>query len=241
MIIYPAIDIIDGNCVRLSKGDYSLKTIYSDNLESIAKNWIHNGTKFLHIVDLDGAKAGNPVNIENILVIRKLFPEIFIQIGGGIRNIETIEKYLNHGIDRIILGTKILKNKEFILSLNESLRNRIAIDIAVKDGKLAGDGWENTEKQDIQSFIEFLEQNGIKMFVITDISKDGMMDGINETSINTILNYITTNAIISGGVTTLNDVTTILAMNRSKINGMRIGKALYENKIILSEAINECS
>ena len=125
--------------------------------------------------------------------------------------------------------------------MNESLRNRIAIDIAVKDGNLAGDGWENTEKQDIQSFIEFLEQNGIKMFVITDISKDGMMDGINETSINTILNYITTNAIISGGVTTLNDVTTILAMNRSKINGMIIGKALYENKIILSEAINECS
>ena len=179
MIIYPAIDIIDGNCVRLSKGDYSLKTIYSDNLESIAKNWINNGTKFLHIVDLDGAKAGNPVNIENILEIRKLFPEIFIQIGWGIRTIETIEKYLNHGIDRIILGTKILKNKEFILSLNESLRNRIAIDIAVKDGNLAGDGWENTEKQDIQSFIEFLEQNGIKMFVITDISKDGMMDGIN--------------------------------------------------------------
>jgi len=156
MIIYPAIDIIDGNCVRLSKGDYSLKTIYSDNLESIAKNWIHNGTKFLHIVYLDGAKAGNPVNIENILEIRKLFPEIFIQIGGGIRTIETIEKYLNHGIDRIILGTKILKNKEFILSLNESLRNRIAIDIAVKYGNLAGDGWENTEKQDIQSFIEFL-------------------------------------------------------------------------------------
>ena len=241
MIIYPAIDIIDGKCVRLSKGDYSLKTIYSDNLESIAKNWINNGTRFLHIVDLDGAKAGNPVNIKNILEIRKLFPNIFIQIGGGIRDIDTIEKYLNYGIDRIILGTKVLKNKNFILSLNKSLRDRVAIDIAIKDGKLAGDGWEKTEKENVEFFIEFLEQNGIKMFVITDISKDGMMDGINETSINSILKYITTNAIISGGVTTIDDVKTILAMNKSRINGMIIGKALYENKIKLSEAINECS
>ena len=241
MIIYPAIDIIDGKCVRLSKGDYSLKTIYSDNLESIAKNWINNGTRFLHIVDLDGAKEGNPVNMKNILEIRKLFPNIFIQIGGGIRDINTIEKYLNYGIDRIILGTKVLKNKKFILSLDKALRDRVAIDIAVKDGKLAGDGWEKTEKENIESFIEFLEQNGIKMFVITDISKDGMMEGINETSINLILNYITTNAIISGGVTTIDDVKTILAMHKSKINGMIIGKALYENKIRLSEAINECS
>ena len=241
MIIYPAIDIIDGKCVRLSKGDYSLKTIYSDNLENIAKKWINNGTRFLHIVDLDGAKAGNPVNIKNILEIRKLFPNIFIQIGGGIRDIDTIEKYLNYGIDRIILGTKVLKNKNFILSLNKSLRDRVAIDIAIKDGKLAGDGWEKTEKENVESFIEFLEQNGIKMFVITDISKDGMMEGINETSINSILKYITTNAIISGGVTTIDDVKTILAMNKSRISGMIIGKALYENKIKLSEAINECS
>ena len=241
MIIYPAIDIIDGKCVRLSKGDYSLKTIYSDNLEDIAKSLISNGTKFLHIVDLDGAKAGMPSNIQNILDIRKSFPNIFIQVGGGIRTIDTIEQYLSHGIDRIILGTKILKNKEFILSLDKSLRQRIAIDIAVKDGTLAGNGWEKTESEDIQSFIEYLELNDIKMFVITDISKDGMMEGISKNSINSILNYITTNAIISGGVTTIDDVRTVMSMNKSKINGMIIGKALYENSIKLSEAIDECS
>lgn len=241
MIIYPAIDIIDGKCVRLSKGDYSLKTIYSDNLEDIASNWISNGTKFLHIVDLDGAKAGNPSNIQNILDIRKLFPNIFIQVGGGIRNVETIEQYLSHGIDRIILGTKVLKNKEFILSLDKSSRQRIAIDIAVKDGKLAGNGWEKTESEDIKSFIEYLEFNEINMFIITDISKDGMMQGISKDSINFILNYITTNAIISGGVTTMDDVRTVVSMDKSKINGMIIGKALYENSIKLSEAIDECS
>ena len=241
MIIYPAIDIIDGKCVRLSKGDYSLKTIYSDNLKDIASNWISNGTKFLHIVDLDGAKAGKPTNIQNILDIRKSFPNIFIQIGGGIRNIDTIEEYLGHGIDRIILGTKVLKNKEFILSLDKCSRQRIAIDIAVKDGKLAGDGWENTESENIKSFIEYLEFNEIKMFIITDISKDGMMEGISKNSINSILNYITTNAIISGGVTTMDDVKTVLSMDKSKINGMIIGKALYEDSIKLSEAIDECS
>lgn len=241
MIIYPAIDIIDGKCVRLSKGDYSLKTIYSDNLENIANNWINNGTRFLHIVDLDGAKAGNPINMENILKIRRSFPDIYIQLGGGIRTSDTIEKYLSHGINRIILGTRVLKDKEFILSLNKVHRKNIAIDIAIKDGKLAGDGWEKTEKENIKSFIKFLELNGIEMFIITDVSKDGMMEGINKSSINSILNIITTNAIISGGVTTMDDVRSIQSMDNSKINGMIIGKALYENSINLSEAIDECS
>ena len=241
MIIYPAIDIIDSKCVRLSRGDYTLKTIYSENLNDITKNWIRDGTKFIHIVDLDGAKAGIPTNIENILDIRKSFPNIFMQVGGGIRTIDTIEKYISHGVDRIILGTKVLKNKEFILSLDKSFRQRIAIDIAVKDGKLAGDGWEKTESENIKSFIEYLEINEIKMFIITDISKDGMMKGISKNSINSILNYITTSAIISGGVTTMDDVRTILSMDKSKINGMIIGKALYEDSIDLSEAIDECS
>ena len=241
MIIYPAIDIIDSKCVRLSRGDYTLKTIYSENLNDITKNWIRDGTKFIHIVDLDGAKAGIPTNIENILDIRKSFPNIFMQVGGGIRTIDTIEKYISNGVDRIILGTKVLKNKEFILSLDNSFRQRIAIDIAVKDGKLAGDGWEKTESENIKSFIEYLEMNQIKMFIITDISKDGMMKGISKNSLNSILNYITTSAIISGGVTTLDDVRTIISMHKSKINGMIIGKALYEGSIKLSEAIDECS
>ena len=241
MIIYPAMDIIDSKCFRLSRGDYTLKTIYSENLKDITKNWIRDGTKFIHIVDLDGAKAGIPINIENILDIRKSFPNIFMQVGGGIRTIDTIEKYISHGVDRIILGTKVLKNKEFILSLDKSIRQRIAIDIAVKDGKLAGDGWEKTESENIKSFIEYLEINEIKMFIITDINKDGMMKGISKNSINTILNCITTSAIISGGVTTMDDVRTILSMDKSKINGMIIGKALYEDSIKLSEAIDECS
>ena len=241
MIIYPAIDILDGKCVRLSKGDYSKKKIYSDDLVKIADDWIKNGSKFLHLVDLDGAKSGKPNNLDNILDIRKRYPDVFIQVGGGIRNIETIEKYISCGINRIILGTKILKNKEFIISLNKNLRKHIAIDIAIKDGILCGDGWEKSEEIDISSFIQYLEQKGIGMFVITDIGKDGMMQGINQSSITEVLSYISTKAIISGGVTTLSDVKSILALNEyNKIDGMIIGKALYEKRINLAEAIDEC-
>ena len=240
MIIYPAIDIIDGKCVRLTKGDYSQKTVYSNNLLDIATSWVEAGSKYLHIVDLDGAKAGSTVNFKNIIEIRRSFPNIFIQVGGGIRDKNSIEQYLSHGVDRIILGTKILKNKEFIYTLDKATRKSLAIDIAIKDGALAGDGWENTENEDVESFIKFLESNDIEMFVITDISKDGMMQGINKKSIGSVLKFITTRAIISGGVTSKQDIKNILTMNKEIVDGMIIGKALYENKILLSEAINEC-
>ena len=240
MIIYPAIDIIDGKCVRLTKGDYSQKTVYSNNLLDIAASWVEAGSKYLHIVDLDGAKAGSTVNFKNIIEIRRSFPNIFIQVGGGIRDKNSIDQYLSHGVDRIILGTKILKNKEFIYTLDKATRKSLAIDIAIKDGALAGDGWENTENEDVESFIKFLESHDIEMFVITDISKDGMMQGINKKSIGSVLKFVTTRAIISGGVTSKQDIKNILTMNKEIIDGMIIGKALYENKILLSEAINEC-
>ena len=241
MIVYPAIDIIDGKCVRLSRGDYSKKTIYSDNLESVVSSWLNKGNKFLHIVDLDGAKAGSPTNIDSILNIRNSFPDIFIQIGGGIRDVETVEKYLSNGIDRIILGTKVLKDRDFILSIDQAERKALAIDIAIKDGQLAGDGWETTAKNDVGNFIEFFEQNGIERFVVTDIKQDGMMQGINTESIMTALKFISTKAIISGGVTSIEDIQSIISMSPSKIDGFIIGKALYENAIDLEEAISECS
>ena len=241
MIVYPAIDIIDGKCVRLSRGDYSSKTIYSDNLESVVSSWLNKGNKFLHIVDLDGAKAGRPSNIDSILNIRNSFPDIFIQIGGGIRNIETVEQYLSNGINRIILGTKVLKDRDFILSIDQAERKSLAIDIAIKDGQLAGDGWETTAKNDVGNFIEYFEQNGIERFVVTDIKQDGMMQGINTESIMTVLKFISTKAIISGGVTSIEDIQSIIKMSPSKIDGFIIGKALYENAIDLEEAISECS
>lgn len=240
MIIYPAIDIIDGKCVRLTKGDYEQKKIYSNNLEGVAHNWIKSGSDYLHLVDLDGAKTGKPINIDDILKIRRTYPDIFIQVGGGIRDKQTIEKYISNGIDRVILGTKVLKDKKFVLSLDKKVKQSVAIDIAIKDGKLCGEGWEKTGEEDVESFVRYLEQNYINMFIITDISKDGMMQGINKNAIDTILSFVNSRAIISGGITTLGDVRKILKIEKNKIDGMIIGKALYEKKINLREAINEC-
>ncbi len=241
MIVYPAIDIIDGKCVRLTRGDYSNKTIYSDNLESVVSSWLSKGNRFLHIVDLDGAKAGSPTNIDSILKIRKSFPDIFIQIGGGIRNVDTVQQYLANGINRIILGTKVLKDRDFILSIDQADRKSLAIDIAIKEGHLAGDGWETTAKDDLENFVEYFEKNGIGLFVVTDIKQDGMMQGINTKSIERVLKFISTKAIISGGVTSTEDIQSILKMNPDKIDGFIIGRALYENAIDLEEAISECS
>ena len=170
-----------------------------------------------------------------------MFPEIFIQVGGGIRDNQSIEYYLENGINRVILGTKILKDKDFIFSIDASLRKKIAIDIAIKDGQLAGDGWENTQNEEISEYIKFLEGNGIELFIITDIKKDGMMQGIDYASIIDVLSHVNTKAIISGGVTTIDDVRAICKMDRNKVDGMIIGKALYEKSINLDEAINECS
>ena len=181
------------------------------------------------------------MNIDSILKIRKSFPDIFIQIGGGIRNIETVNQYLASGINRIILGSKVLKDREFIRSIDQAQRKSLAIDIAIKDGQLAGDGWETTTNNDVGDFIDYFEQNGIELFVVTDINQDGMMQGINSESIEKILKFISTKAIISGGVTSTNDIQSILKMTTSKIDGFIIGKALYENAIDLKEAINECS
>ena len=241
MIIYPAIDIIDGKCVRLSKGDYSQKKVYSSDLIAIAKKWSNSGSNYLHLVDLDGAKVGECVNYQSIVKIRKSFPNLFIQIGGGVRNHEVLQKYLNAGINRIILGTKVLEDKDFILSLSEQEKSKIAIDVAIKDGKLSGDGWEKTNEFDISEFIDMYESQGVSRFIITDISRDGMLQGINLESITSILEMITTKAIISGGISNISDIQSIYNLKSKHIDGLIIGKALYEDKIKLEEAISECS
>ena len=240
MKIFPAIDIKDKKCVRLIKGDFENKTEYEISPIEQAGKYKDHGFKNLHIVDLDGALTGETVNLDIIQEIVEKF-DLKIEVGGGIRNIETVNQYLANGINRIILGTKVLKDREFILSIDRAQRKSLAIDIAIKDGQLAGDGWETTANNDVGDFIDYFEQNGIELFVVTDVNQDGMMQGINSESIEKILQFISTKAIISGGVTSIKDIQTILKMTANKIDGFIIGKALYENTIDLKEAINECS
>ena len=237
MKILPAIDIKDGKCVRLSKGDYSQVTHYFDNPLDVAKKWIEEGSMNLHIVDLDGAKSGKTINYDIIAEIRNSYPDIYMQIGGGIRDIESINKYINIGINKVIVGTRVVSDPSFLKRIPSDIKEKVIIDLAVKDGKLAVHGWNNSSDFTLQDFIKILESNNIQEIVFTDVSKDGMLEGMNFSEISNILSFSSIPLIASGGVTSIDDIKYLCGMNEIKISGVIIGKALYENKINLKDAI----
>ena len=237
MKIFPAIDLKDGKCVRLNKGDYKQVTHYSDNPLEMAETWISQGANNLHIVDLDGAKAGKPINFTIIESIRKEFPNLFIQVGGGIRNQENIDKYIDVGIDKVIIGTKVVTDPEFIKKIDANILNRIVVDVAVKDEMLSVQGWNESSSYNIKEFISILNQNNISEIVFTDVSKDGMLQGINLEKIKEILDFSNIPLIASGGVTSIKDIENLKKLKDKGLSGIIIGKALYENKISLPEAI----
>ena len=237
MKILPAIDIKDGKCVRLSKGDYSQVTHYFDNPLDVAKKWIDQGSMNLHIVDLDGAKSGKTINYDIIAEIRNSYPDIYMQIGGGIRDIESINKYINIGVNKVIVGTRVVSDPSFLKRIPSDIKEKVIIDLAVKDGKLAVHGWNNSSDFTLQDFIKILESNNIQEIVFTDVSKDGMLEGMNFSEISNILSFSSIPLIASGGVTSINDIEYLCGMNEIKISGVIIGKALYENKINLKDAI----
>ena len=237
MKILPAIDIKEGKCVRLAKGDYSQVTHYFDNPLDVAKKWIDQGSMNLHIVDLDGAKSGKTINYNIIAEIRNSYPDIYMQIGGGIRDIESINKYINIGINKVIVGTRVVSDPSFLKRIPSDIKEKVIIDLAVKDGKLAVHGWNNSSDFTLQEFIKILESNNIQEIVFTDVSKDGMLEGMNFSEISNILSFSSIPLIASGGVTSIDDIKYLCGMNEIKISGVIIGKALYENKINLKDAI----
>ena len=237
MKILPAIDIKEGKCVRLAKGDYSQVTHYFDNPLDVAKKWIDQGSMNLHIVDLDGAKSGKTINYNIIAEIRNSYPDIYMQIGGGIRDIESINKYINIGVNKVIVGTRVVSDPSFLKRIPSDIKEKVIIDLAVKDGKLAVHGWNNSSDFTLQDFIKILESNNIQEIVFTDVSKDGMLEGMNFSEISNILSFSSIPLIASGGVTSIDDIKYLCGMNEIKISGVIIGKALYENKINLKDAI----
>ena len=237
MKILPAIDIKECKCVRLNKGDYSQVTHYFYNPLDVAKKWIDQGSMNLHIVDLDGAKSGKTINYDIIAEIRNSYPDIYMQIGGGIRDIESINKYINIGVNKVIVGTRVVSDPSFLKRIPSDIKEKVIIDLAVKDGKLAVHGWNNSSDFTLQDFIKILESNNIQEIVFTDVSKDGMLEGMNFSEISNILSFSSIPLIASGGVTSIDDIKYLCGMNEIKISGVIIGKALYENKINLKEAI----
>ena len=233
MLIFPAIDIIGGKAVRLYKGDYNQVTVYSERPWEIAEDFISKGAKAIHIVDLDGAREGSAVNME---VVRKIacFPDILTEIGGGIRNQDTVERYLDAGISRVILGTAALNDPVFLRRILALYGERVAVGVDLKDGKVAVKGWLEKSDKDGLTFLRELEDMGVKSVIVTDISKDGAMKGTNLGMYRSIGASTSLKVTASGGVSTLEDVR---ALKEIGVFGAIIGKAYYTGAIDISEAI----
>lgn len=235
MLVIPAIDLKDGEAVRLFKGDYNQKTVYSHHPEELAKHFEKLGAKILHVVDLDGAKDGECINLETIKKIRKE-TSMKIELGGGIRNMDTVDLYLNDvGIDRVILGTAAIENPEFLKAALEKYGpERIVVGVDVKNGFVSTSGWLETSQVEYIEFIKQLEQVGVKYIVATDISKDGTLTGPNYDMYDTIAKNSHIQFVVSGGI---KDFHNIEVVSDKGYYACIVGKAYYEKKVDLKEAI----
>lgn len=232
MIIYPAIDIIDGKCVRLQQGSYSDVTIFGNDPVEMALKWEQQGAKYLHVVDLDGARSGNSDNSE---VIRQIACKLSIpvQLGGGIRSLDTIENILSYGVSRVILGTSAVNNQDMLKTALKEYKDKIAVGIDAKDGMVAIHGWEKTSDFTAIEFAKKVEELGAKTVIYTDISRDGMLQGPNLAAMSEMAKVVKIEVIASGGVSCLKD---IVNLNVTGVKGVIVGKALYTGNIDLTEA-----
>ena len=233
MVIFPAIDILGGKAVRLLKGDYEKVTVYSDDPYSVARTFVSKGCKAIHIVDLDGAREGSAVNMAIVRTIAQI-PDILSEIGGGIRNLDTVFRYLDAGISRVILGTAALENPAFLKEAVGRFGKRIAVGVDMKDGKVAVKGWLETSKKDGLEFLRELEDMGVRSAIVTDISRDGAMRGTNLELYKTIASCCKLDITASGGVSSLDDVK---ALKETGVYGAIIGKAYYTGAIRLEDAL----
>lgn len=235
--VIPAIDILGGKCVRLTQGDYNLVEEFSTNPEEVAKRWQELGAKRLHIVDLDGAKNGYPVNKKMICKIATKV-KAKLQIGGGIRTIEAIKEYLDEGINYVILGTKAFQDKNFLNEVVGLYQEKIIIGLDLKNNRLALSGWQETSNIDLKDLPEYLKD--IKQIIYTDISKDGTLSGPNIKQVEKIASIFKSNILISGGISSINDILEILKTKKDRhlnVSGVILGKSLYKGKIDLSSTI----
>ena len=233
MNIFPAIDLYQGKAVRLYKGDYAQMTVYSDNPPEIAKDFQDKGVKFIHLVDLEGAKSGKPENLETI---RRIIDtaDLFVEVGGGIRSMETIAAYLSIGVNRVILGTAAVTDPEFLMNALNRYGEKIAVGVDLKDGYVAIKGWTEKSQLTAEAFFDQMENLGVSTVICTDISKDGAMQGTNRELYRQLSQKYSIQIIASGGVSSMEDIRQLRQM---ELYGAIIGKAYYVGAIDLREAI----
>ena len=233
MKIFPAIDLYDKKAVRLYKGDYAQMTVYSENPIEVARNFEKAGAKYIHMVDLEGAKNGTTPNIDIVKDIAEN-TSLFVEIGGGIRSMDVVKKYLDNGVGRVILGTSAVTDEKFLLEAVNAYGEKIAVGADVKDGYIAIKGWVEKSQYSLEEILSKMVKIGVKTIICTDISKDGAMKGTNLELYKSLNEKYSLDIIASGGVSTISDISALKAMN---MYGAIIGKAYYTGAIDLKEAI----
>ncbi|WP_046216279.1 1-(5-phosphoribosyl)-5-[(5-phosphoribosylamino)methylideneamino]imidazole-4-carboxamide isomerase [Paenibacillus wulumuqiensis] len=234
--IYPAIDIRGGRCVRLIQGDYNQETVYNEDPAAVAADFAAQGAGYVHLVDLDGAKAGHPVNHELIGRIARLV-DVPVQIGGGLRTLEDVKTLLGLGVSRVIIGTAAIEDREFTESVLATYGSQVAIGIDARNGYVATRGWLETSEVKADELARELAAKGAETFIFTDISRDGMMQGPNIEAIAAIAQASGKQVIASGGVTVLDDLVKLAERREQGISGAIVGKAIYTGKIDLKQAL----
>jgi len=236
MLLIPAIDLKDGKCVRLRQGRMEDDTVFSDDPVAIADRWVEVGARRLHVVDLNGAFAGRPVNADAIRRIAEAHPDVPIQVGGGIRDDDTIEHYLEMGVSYVILGTNAVNVPHFVGDACSEFPGHIMVALDAKEGKVAIDGWSKLSNHDVIDIAQRFEREGVEAIIYTDISRDGMMAGVNVDATVALARAITIPVIASGGVSKMDDIRNLCAVAKEGIMGAIVGRALYEGDLDLAEA-----
>lgn len=239
MLIIPAVDIKEGKVVRLWQGDFDKVSVYADKPETIALEWQRQGARFLHIVDLDGARSGK---LQNLAVIKKIAKTVKIpfEIGGGIRSLTTIKQLINLGVERIVLGTKVLQDKNFLKEAIVKFKGKIIVSIDARENKVASGGWLEVGNIDAMDFARELKRLGLETIIYTDIKRDGTLTGPNFKAIDEMVDEADLKVIASGGVSSLKDLKELKKLEKRGLIGVIVGKALYENKFSLREALKVC-
>jgi len=237
MLVIPAIDLKDGKCVRLRQGEMDDATVYDEDPVVAASRWVDAGAERLHLVDLNGAFAGKPMNAAVIEKIANKYPDLDIQVGGGIRDEDTIQAYLNAGVRYTIIGTKAITHSHFVEDVCAEFPSHIIVGLDAKDGKVAIDGWSKLSNHDVIDMAQRFEAMGVEAIIYTDISRDGMMNGVNVDATVKLAQSIRIPVVASGGITNMNDIKALCEVEDEGIMGAITGRAIYEGSLDFEEAL----